>query len=807
MGLVLRNALRVLWKQPRFSAVAIFTLALGIGPTTAIYSVVHGVLLKPLPFRDPERLVTLYHVTPASTRDLQGAATYFTYREHGQVFEDVGLWNVGNVAMLRSGAPEQVRVLRVTDGTLSLLGVSPILGRLIGKADDLPGAPLIAVLTHGYWQQAFGGSRDVVGQPLVVNGEPCEIVGVLPASFQMLNAEPQLVLPMRLNRTTTRTGSLSFNGIARLKPGVTVARANDDVARMIPLLVAEFPLMPGVSQEMWDAVRLAPNIRPLSEAVIGNASRPLWILLGTTGVVLLMAWTNVANLLLVRAEGRQHEMAVRAAVGASRRRIAAGLLSESLVLGLAGAALGVVFAQAGIALLRWMAPVALPRSREIAIDAPVLVVTLSLSVVISLLFGIVPASRSRVFSIEALKESGRASTATPGRHHLRNVLVAGQIALAVVLLTVSGLMARTFITMREVRPGFERPSEVETFELSLPATLIRDAKQLVPIYQQIAERLGHIPGVEAVGLGTIAMDGRAGKAPIFVEGLSAPALPPIRFFWIVGGGYFEAMGSPVVAGRTITWADILALRPVALISENLAHEYWKTPAEAIGKRIRSIDEPWQEIVGVVGNVHADGLNRPAPALVYQPVASERGVGRNVMYVTRSARAGTAGFLRELQQAVWSVNPAVPLANVRTLADIQGASMASTSFATVMLTIAAAIALLLAVVGVYSAVSYIVAERTSEVGLRMALGAQTGDIRRLFLRHGLALAMAGIVVGLVGALLVTPAMTALLYGVGPMDPATYIAVSMALAGATLLATYVPARRASNTPPLIALQSKG
>jgi predicted permease len=802
-----RDAIRMLWKQPRFAAVAIVTLASGIGATAAVYSVVNGVLLKPLPFRDPDRLVALYHVTPASPKDIQGAATYFTYRDHGRVFEDLGLWQPGNVAVIRGGVPEQVRALRVTDGTSSLLDLRAELGRLIGKDDDVPGAAGVAVLTQVYWRQAFGASRDVIGQSLVINGEPCEIIGVLPASFTFLNTNPQLILPLRLDRATTRTGSLGQNGVARLKPGVTLAQAHDDIARMIPLLVKQFPLMSGVTQEMWDAVGLAPNVRPLSEAVVGDVSRPLWILLGTVAVVLLMAWTNVANLLLVRAEGRWHELAVRGALGASRGRIAAALLSESLVLGLAGGALGVVFAQAGIDLLRWLAPVALPRRNEISIDAAVLLVTLGISVVTSLVFGAVPVLRSRVFSAEALKESGRASTTSPGRHRTRNTLVVAQVALAVVLLTVSGLMARTFVTMRQIQPGFARPTEVETFDLSLPATLIPDAKQVVPTYEQVSARLRQIPGVTAVGLGIITMDGRASKGPIFVEGLAAPALPPIRFLRQIGAGYFEAMENPIIAGRSITWTDIHQLRPFALISENLALEYWDTPAKAIGHRIRSFpNTPWQEIVGVVGNERADGLNHPPPALVYAPLANEQEVSRDMMYVVRAGRAGTASFRRELQQAVWSVNARVPLASVRTLAEIQAASMAPTSFATVMLAIAATVALLLAVVGVYGVVSYIVAERTNEVGIRMALGAQTGDVRRLFLRHGLRLTLTGIVLGMGAAMLLTPMMSALLYGVRPMDPVTYASVSTALAGLTLLATYLPARRASRVQPIIAIRSR-
>ncbi len=804
---VLRDAVRTLWKRPRFAAVAIFTLALGIGATTAVYSVVHGVLLKPLPFHDPDRVVALYHVTPASQKDIQGAATYFTYRDHGHVFEDIGLWTVANVATIRSGVPEQVRALRVTDGTLPLLGLRAEHGRLIGKDDDVPGAPPVTVLTNAYWQQAFNAAPDIIGQSLVIDGQPYEIIGILPASFEFLETRPLLVVPLRMDRATTRTGSLNYNGVARLKPDVTLARANDDIARMIPLVARQFLLMPGLTQATWDAVRLRPNVRPLSEAVVGDLNRPLWILLGVVGIVLLMSWTNVANLMLVRAEGRQRELAVRGALGASRGRIAAALLSESLVLGLAGSALGMLFAQAGIALLRRMAPVALPRLNDIVIDHVVLLVTLATSVVTSLLFGLVPVLRSRTFHADALREAGRSITDSRVRHRTRNTLVVAQIALALVLLIISGLMARTFVTMHQVQPGFVRPAELQAFDISLPAALIRDPQQLAPIYKQIDARLRQIPGVTAVGLGAIRMDGVSGKAPIYVKGGAVPNLAPIRSNLPIGAGYVETMGIAVLAGRAITWRDIDPFKPVALISETLAREYWDAPAKAVGQQIATFPSgPWREIVGVVGNVRADGLNHPAPALVYYPMADEQSVNRNITYVVRSDRAGTPGFLRELQQAVWSVNPNRPLANVRTVDEIQAGSMAQTSFAMVMLAIAAGVALLLAVVGTYGVVSHIAAERTNEVGIRMALGAQTGDVRRLFLRYGLTLTLTGIMVGLGAAVLLTPVMAALLYGVGPTDPITYLAVAVALAAVTLLATYLPARRASRVQPIIALRSR-
>ncbi len=804
-----RHAARVLWKQRAFSAVAVLTLGLGIGAATAIFSVVYGVLLKPLPFHEPDRLVALYHFAPGFVPGgnvPQGEATYFTYRDNRRVFQEVGLWRAEKVAVLRNGAPEEVQALRVTDGTLSLLGVQPELGRLIRGEDDGPDSPLRVVLTHGWWQRAFGGANDIVGQSVVINARPYEIIGVLPASFTFLNTDPEIVVPFRLNRANAAPGGFGPGGIARLKPNVTIAQANDDIARMIPLIVEQFPLSPGMTREMWDGVGLAPNVRPLAEDVIGNMGRPLWILLGTVSFVLLMAWTNVASLLLVRAETRQREFAVRGALGASRGRIATALLTEALMLGLAGAGLGVLFAQAGIVLLRSIAPVALPRVGDIGIDAVVLLVTLATSLTTSLVFGLVPLTRFRAFNSEVLKETGRSTTDTPGRHRIRNALVVAEVALALVLLIVSGLMARTFVAMRQVQPGFVRPAEVQTFGLALPASLIRDSAQVARVYEETAVRLRQVPGVVAVGLSnSIAMDGGKGGAPIFVEERPVSGTPPLRKVKVIGPGYFETMGNSVVAGRSLTWTDLHQPTHIAIVSENFAREYWGEPAKAIGKRIGGVPEDWYEIVGVVGDERSNGVNKPPPITVYLPMAGDF-ISRNMSYVIRSTHVGAPGFLRELQQAVWAISPSVPLGNVRTLDGILAQSMAQTSFAMVMLAIAALVALLLAVVGVYSVVSYIATERTHEVGIRMALGAQRGDVVGLFLRQGLALTFTGVVLGIGVAVLLTPVMSALLYGVAPTDPVTYSGVAIVLGAVTLLATYLPARRASCVEPIIALRSQ-
>ena len=806
----IRHAARVLRKQPGFTSLAVLTLALGIGATTAIFSVVYGVLLKPLPFKEPDRLVALNHLAPGfgvGGNFGQGADTYFTYRDNVRVFEDIGLSRVEDASLVRNGVPEQVQVLRVTDGLLPLLGVQPEIGRLIEKEDDVPGAPFRMLLTYGGWQRTFGGTPDAVGRSLVLDARPYEIIGVLPASFKFLDANPEVVLPLRLNRATTFCcGGFGYNGIGRLKPEITIARANDELTRVIPLVMEQFPLAPGLTRDVADGMGIAPNVRPLAAVVIGDMSRPLWILLGSVCFVLVMAWSNVANLLLVRAEGRQHEFAVRGALGAGRGRIAAALLSETLMLGLTGAVLGLLFAQSGIVLLRAVAPVALPRKGDIGIDGIVLLVTLATAVVTSLLFGLIPVLRFREFNVEVLKETAR-STDAPGRHRTRSALVVAQIALALVLLVVSGLMARTFIAMRHVEPGFVRSAELQTFGIALPAALIRDPRQATRTHEAIAARLQQVPGVVAVGLASaIAMSGPIGGAPIFVEDRPDSGTPPIRRLKIIGPGYFETMGNPVVAGRGLTWPDVVQRVPLAIVSENFAREYWGEPSKALGKRIGGVPGEWFEIAGVVGNERSNGLNHPAPPTVYLAMGGEQFSGRSISYVVRSTRVGASGFLRELQQAVVSINANVPLRNARTLDEIMATSMAQTSFAMVMLAIAAIVALLLALVGLYGVVSYIVSERTHEIGIRMALGAQRRDVVGLFLRQGFVLTLAGVVLGMGAAMLLTPVMAALLYGVGPTDPVTYVAVAIALASVTLLATYVPARRASGVTPVDALRSQ-
>jgi predicted permease len=783
----LRCALRMLRKQPGFAAVAAVTLALGIGANTAIFSVVYGVLLKPLPFHEPERLVGVWHRAPGLNIALleQGAATYFTYRGSSEAFEDIALWDDEDVSITGPGDPERVPSLWVTDGLLGILRVQPLLGRLFSKEDDTPTSPRRAILTHGYWQRRFGGAPDVIGRTLSIDGRVYEVIGVLPSAFKFLQTDPAVLLPFRFNRAEVRVGEFSYRGVARLKHGVTLEQANADLGRMIPLTFARFPLMPGLARSMFDEARVGPNVRPLSKDVIGDIGRLLWILTGTVGIVLLIACANVASLFLVRAEGRQQEFAVRTALGGSRTRLARQLLCESIALSLLGGALGLVLASGGIRLLAWLAPAGLPRTDEIGINPVVVGFTLAISVLAGLVFGLIPVMRFGSPSADALKESGRSLGDAPARQRVRNVLVVSEIALALALLVVSGLMIRTFVALRQVDPGFTRPEELQTFRISIPRALTNDPQHVAVAYEEIAQRLHAIPGVVSVGLSSsVTMDGNGGKTPIWIEGVPGGRreMPPLRHYKRVGPGYFQTMGNPVLAGRTITWDDIHRRLPVVVISENLAREYWNNPADALGKRItQSQENPWREIIGVVGNERQDGLYEPPAATVYWPLLIKDwwnqavDVNRTMAFVVRSARASSPGFLREVQQAVRSFNPSLPLASVRTVENIRADSMAHTSFALVMLAIAATVALLLGSVGIYGVIAFVAAQRTREIGIRMALGAQTGDVRRLFLRQGLWLTAAGIAFGIGAALALTRVISSLLFGVSSMDPLTYTAV--------------------------------
>jgi predicted permease len=811
----LRHVLRKLARAPLFTAACVFTLAVGIGANTAIFTVVDGVLLEALPYDDPGSLVGVWHTAPGLGFDevSQSPALHYTYRAESRVFEDVGMWDDTQVAVTGVGEPEQVPAMLVTDGTLPILRARPLLGRLFTREDDSPGTPETVILGHGYWQRRFGGDRSVVGRPIRINGTEREIIGVLPERFEVLNNEAAVYLPFRFDTTTIFVGNFSYQGLARLRPGATLEQANADVERLIPAAVERYA--GPFTMEMVRQAKLGPDVRPLKQDVVGDVANVLWVLLGTVGIVLLIACANVANLFLVRAEGRQRDVAIRTALGAGRRRIAFEFLGESVTLGLAGSFAGTLLAWGGIRLLVSLAPRNLPRLGEIGIDATTLAFTLGISILAGLLFGMFPVLKyGRPHLIGALKESGRANSAGRERHHARNALVVSQVALALVLLIGSGLMIRTFRALRAVDPGFQGPEAVLTVRVSVPTAEVEDGDAAVAVHRQIADRIAQIPGVGAVGLSSsITMDGNDSNDALFVEDHPVPEgqLPPIRRYKFVAPGYFATMGSPLLAGRDLTWDDIGNHAGVAVITENLAREYWGSPEAAIGRRVREFtNTPWREVIGVVADARDNGVDQDAPAIVHWPIAiasfwgdSVR-VQRSVGYAIRSDRVGEPGFIDEVRQAVWAVNPNLPLANVRTLQDIFDRSLARTSFTLVMLGIAAAVALLLGAVGLYGVISYIVSQRTREIGVRVALGARQADVGRMVLGQGLALAAAGVAIGLLGAAALTRLMAALLFGVSPVDLATYATVSAGVAVVALLASWLPARKATRVDPIEALR---
>ncbi|HJS72711.1 MAG TPA: FtsX-like permease family protein, partial [Vicinamibacteria bacterium] len=536
--------------------------------------------------------------------------------------------------------------------------------------------------------------------------------------------------------------------------------------------------------------------------------------LGTVGIVLLIACANVANLFLVRAEGRQRELALRTALGANRARVARELLEESVALGLLGGLAGLGVAYGAIRLLVFLAPETLPRLGEIGIDATVLAFTLAISIAAGVFFGLVPLFRfTRPNMAGALKEGGRTSSDGRERQRARGALVVVQMALALILLVGAGLMIRSFQALRGVQPGFVNPREVLTFRVSILEAQVAEPDQVPFAHESILRKLEDIPGVSSVGMSSsITMDGGNSNDPIFVEEfpVDGDQLPPLRRFKWIAPGYFETMGNPIVAGRSMTWDDVRLKAPIAIITENFAKEFWPSAAAAVGKRIRvNPNDQWREIVGVAADVHDDGVDQNATAVVYWPMSinnfwNEISLAqRNMGYVVRASRVGEEGFLRQVREAVWSVNPDLPIANVQTLEEILERSMSRTSFTLVMLSIASGVALLIGAVGLYGVISYGVTQRTREIGVRMALGAQSSDVSRMFLRHAALLSVLGIAVGLAGAFGLTRLMSSLLFNVSPADPVTYILVSLALVGIALLAGYIPARRASGIDPTRAL----
>jgi predicted permease len=816
-----RYALRMLRKSPGFAVVAVLTLALGIGATTAIFSVLDGVVLEPLPYPHPERLVGVELSPLGVDASLRGFAPedYFIFREQGRTFQDIGMYVESDtdrdVNVTGFAEPERVHALHVTYGVLSVLGIPAMLGRTFSAADDAPGAAPTAILTYGYWQRKYSANPATFGKTIIVDGIARQIIGVMPRNFRFLDTRDlALILPLQLDRNQTQLMNFDYSGIARLNPGTTLEQAGADVARLIPVTFASFPPPPGVTLEGISKIRLSPSLLPLKQEVIGNVSTMLWVLMGGIGMVLLIACANVANLLLLRTEGRQNELAVRAALGASSRRIALQLLHESAVLGVLGSACGLGLAWVALRLLVAFAPTDLPRVSNIGLNAPAVYFTLGVALISTLLFSLIPVlkdTRTR----SAVAEGGRALGLSRERHRARNVLVTVQVALALVLLICSGLMLRTFSKLTRVQPGFARPAELQTFRISIPSSDVPNDANVLHMEQHILDKLAAVASVSSAALSTaVPMNGDTYFHPLYAEDHQpsvAGAPSPARHFLFVSPGYFQTMGIPLLAGRDISWADTYNRVPVALISENFAREYWGAPAAAVGKRlrIREVDD-WREIIGVVGNVRDDGIDKPSRTDVYWPIFLQNFdsqpmlVERFAIFVVRSPLAGTESLLSQIRQAVWSIDANLPLAGVYTMNHYYKGSMARASFALVMLGIAGAMALILGAVGLYGVIAYSVSQRTREIGIRVALGAERRHVLSLVLNEGMLVIFAGLAIGLAASLLLTRFLASLLFGVRPTDPLTFASVALLLAGVALAACYVPARRAMRVDPVRALR---
>ncbi len=805
----LRYACRSLGRAPAFTLAAVLTLGLGLGATTAIFSVVYGVLLKPLPYPDESRLVSLSHdALGIDARDMGMAASlWFVYREENRMFDAVGLWAPGVANVTGPEGPAEVPRVTVTHDALDALGVSPLLGRRITARDDEPGAPPVVLLTWAHWQQRYGGDPAVIGRNLTVDGDAHEIIGIMPRGFRVLLAEPDIILPARLSRPDTVLGGFNFGGVARLRSGVTLDQARADLVRMLGVWLESWPTPPGIDRSMFVTARFVPLLTPLKERVVGNVSQMLWVVMATIVIVWLIACANVANLLLVRAEGRQQELAVRAALGAGSGRIARALMAEHLILGALGGLVGTGVAYATIRTIRALEPVGLPRVDELGLDPVVLLFVGGASVVSGLLFGALPVMRhGRPQAALALRGSGRTMSDSRERHRTRGALVVVQVSLALVLLAAAGLMVRSFLAMRAVLPGFTSPETVQTLGIVIPGAEVEDNEQVTRVQQALVERFAAVAGVTSVSFASSAPLGGTSYDPVLIEGRDTAAgeTPPVKRYRFIAPGFFDTLGTRIVAGRDVTWADLHQRHAVALVSEGFARATWGDPANAIGRRIRERNAGiWRDVVGVVEDVRDAGMHQPAPDTVYWPALMSDFWGnatrstRSATFVVRSARAGSDGLLDDLRNAMRDVSGNLPIGRTRTLAEIYERSMAVTSFALVMLAIAAGMALALGVIGIYGVMSYAVARRTREIGIRLALGAQPGRLRGMFVRDGVMLAAIGVACGLVAAFAVTRVMTSLLFGVSAIDPLTYGVGALVLLAAAALASFIPTTRATRT----------
>jgi putative ABC transport system permease protein len=798
----LRYAARLQRKNPAFTIIAVIALALGIGANTAIFSVVNTVLLRPLPYKDPERLVMVWEdaTKHGYPRDTPAAANFVDWRDQSQVFEAMAAIAEISFNLTGAGDPERFEGRRVSATLFPLLGVEPQIGRVFTAAEDQPGAERVVLLSYGLWQRRFGGDPNIVGKPLTLNGESYIVVGVMPASFQFPSSDDEAWVPIAFTQQeASNRGRHYLEVLARLKPGVSLAQAQSEMSTIATRLQQQYP------EQNAD---LGAVVQPLHEHLVGDIKPALLILLGAVGLVLLIACANVANLLLARAAVRQKEIAVRVALGAKRRRLIRQFLTESILLSTLGGIVGLGIAYGGLFLLRAFIPENISQAREISIDFKVLAFTLIVSVLTGVIFGLAPAIQATRFNqMETLKEGGRDAATGGSGKRLRSLLVMSEVAISLVLLIGAGLLINSFLRLRNVDPGF-RADNLLTMKIVLPEPKYAKFQRRAAFYTDLVQRVQSLAGVRSAAVTTNLPLYRQGNSiSISIEGRPAP--PPgqelIVVTRIISPAYFETMSIPLLKGRALTDQDTETSPNVVVISETMANRFW--PGEdPIGKRIAAgrvrTPEDWIQVVGVVKDVRQFELTAdPKPQMYISYRQAGFFAPRDLVVKTDVDPASMAATVRK---AVWDIDKDQPVSNIRTMEEILSESIARQRFSMLLLAIFAGVALVLAGVGIYGVMSYSVAQRTHEIGIRMALGAQTGAVLKLAVGYGMKLVIAGIVVGLIAAFALTRLMATLLFGVTATDPATFTLISLLLIAVAALASYIPARRATRVNPIIALR---
>jgi putative ABC transport system permease protein len=799
----LRYAVRRLLKSPAFTIVAVLTLALGIGANCAIFSVVYGVLLKPLPFADPERLVGIYHVSEGHRVSMSGP-NFVDVRSLSNTLIDAAAISRSRLILTGRGEPVRLDGAEVTTTFFDVLGIAPALGRTFHSDEGQPGHAKVAVLGYGLWQQRFGGSPRVIGQAIILDGVSTEVIGVMPRQFAY-PAGRVIWIPIAETEDFTRTQRSAWylNVVGRAKPSLPIEQVTAEVQTIGKQLARQYP-----ENEALEFTAIS-----LHEATVGDVRNAVFVLFGAVAFVLLIACTNVANLLLARAAAREGEMAVRSALGAGRLRLVRQLLTESVILGALGGALGLLFAIWGLDWLVNLKPEGIPRLSDVRIDPMVIAFTMALSVLTGLIFGIVPAFHATTTSLAGtLKEAGRGPLTTRGGARLRGALVVGEMALAVMLLAGAGLFIQSFVKLASVDPGFHATKAL-TFELSLPDLRYEKEEQQITFFDQLVPRLRAIPGVQNVAaVQSLPLSGSNFVISFQIGG--RPPLPPSQQpamqIRVATPGYFETIGIPLKRGRLFTEDDGAASPRVVLITESAARQYF--PGEdALGKTItlgwgRGKDTPRAggEVVGIVGDVKETGLDEAEPPQLYMPYRQWPLQGMSVVLQTAVPPASVADAAR---RAVYATDPNLPVANVRTLEEIVARSISQPRFYTLLLSLFAGVALILAAIGIFGVLSYAVAQRTREIGIRMALGAQGRAVRGLVVRQAMALAVTGVGAGTLLALWLSNSLVSkMLFNTSPHDASTYVAVAAVLALVALVASYLPARRATRVDPIVALRAE-